>query len=570
MQRRMTAFRPSPATPVRPSSSASLCSNTLPSRPFRPTVSTPVSASAAATTPRDVTGPYSLGHPNPAFHTRAINRHAKLGNLPALKAAVRTAQADNYVLNAVNFTTIINAHIEHGRVHDALAILADMRAEAVHPTNATMRIALKAANRIHAPLRASAVIAETFAWVSSTSTEPPCTRTWNMVMQALIKRGALSEALSILRAMCLSPSAPPPSTYSYNQCMSALGRARRFRDVLSLFADMSRRSAEVAPDVVTFNALLDAALYLGANLPLGPPNISDAHFVRAVIHAMHRRGVIPNILTETLILRLISRHGCNDTDVLSLVWTRVNGALSSSSTRTQLDKPFFDAAISAFAQCASPHGMSVALDAMLARRVPTDERTVRAVLQGAARLGDAALAGRAVTAMEAAHVRVAPGFFASALAACRTDKHAAQGMLQTARAHGMPWTADMLGAAIVACGNDCDAGVSIWQSAQQHAGVNARVRDRVVYEALARVCGRAERPDLALKIVYAARRVGDLKTFSPEARGMVTAFERGLFEALGSTKVRGPIKSQYLRLLHVECGSSDNDSWPIERIRLRF
>lgn len=574
-QRNVTAFRPI----LRPPASAPPTSN-------KPTVCSTNHAPRASPSRTPPARPSSANrrasHPNPTKHTHAITRFAKVGNLTLLKNAVRAARADNYHLNAVNYTTIANAHAEHGRPEHAFDVLADMREARISPTNVTLRVALKAASKMHVRRDASSALSRTLAWAREAGTTP-CVRTWNMYMQTFVRWNQLDAALAILRCMCVEKDAPRPDVWSFNQCVTALGRAHRLHDALALVGNLLCRGVTVRPDAVTYNALLEAAVCHQGTLPCASGGGGEADegedaealFVDSVARSMRRQRVALNMVTETLMLRVLSRKGASPP--AALVRRRVDAVFSNMFLSAAVDKKYFDAALTALGMAACRNDVSDLFDEMCKRRIRPDHLTVRALLVGATRVADVGLARQVVRICNQQGAMCDDVAYTCAIAACARatpcDRETADALLADAAHFGTVWSPAMINAAISCNGDDVQHAVALWKRLRSEGSDEVRMvlSDRVVYDALFRVCGRGGRPDMALRVWYAAKNAQHLHGNSPASRCLFNAFMKGVVENDMLDVVENHLlRKNYMRLLRTECGVRDDFEWPIERIRIKF
>lgn len=251
-----------------------------------------------------------------------------------MRRAVRAATADGYALNVVNYTTMANAHAQHGDPHNAFSIFAAMRDARIRPTNVTLRVALKAAERIPDARYATDAILECLRWVARERVQP-CEKSWNMAIRSLAQRKAFPQLRNVFTWMHNRSldsnvgNVPSPNQYSYNTYIHALGKDARFKEAFKLFLDMLMST--VHPDVVTYNTLLE--------ITLGDDKgaLGDAsNIVHAILKSMNRRNVKPNTTTETLILRLLCSNG--KTVDPSLIWSRVMPVFADEESRKQVDK----------------------------------------------------------------------------------------------------------------------------------------------------------------------------------------------------------------------------------------
>lgn len=517
-------------------------------------------------------------HPNPNKHTQAIMSSAQAGDLSLLESAINAARADDYHLNVVNYTAIANAHVVAGNPADAFNVFAEMRKRNVAPSNATLRVASKAVYRMTSVRSAADALLESLNWARHAGTFP-CVRTWNLCMNSLIARGAIDDAVSILRDMSGSTLAatPVPDACSFNQCITALGRAGRLADALGVFGRLL--VGPVPPDVITYNAVLDAALADTSSKSDSTTDV-EVSFVTAVRNSMKRRLVSPNVTTETLALRVLSRRGSSSSvtpSVKHFTSSMIRHVLQNEVMSAHLDKPYFDAALTALGLTADMNTLSLTFDTMLAHHIFPDILTLRALLVGAKVRGDVPLAR--ILLNTAPRLGFSPDEYAytAAIAACAhaspADPKSADDFLRDAARAGMRWSAPMINAAISCHGNDVQNAVSLWKrlSAEGDQCTRDTLTSRVVYDALLRVCGRAGKPDLALRVWYAAKNSNHIAPNSRESRSVFNAFMRGAEETTSGHNVADNLlKRNYLRLLKTECGVKDGFDWPVERIRIKF
>lgn len=155
----------------------------------------------------------------------------------------------------------------HGRVVDACAIFASMRAEEVLPSNSTLRVILKAASREPCHQFSVAVLNEALAWArDSAHIITPRSRIWNLLTHAVTRRYAMDDPLRTLPWMWSRGSvlvASMPEAWSYNEVLLPLERA----GYLALANKMLRHSGAATPNTITYNALRDATLAFRGRLP---------------------------------------------------------------------------------------------------------------------------------------------------------------------------------------------------------------------------------------------------------------------------------------------------------------
>lgn len=268
----------------------------------------------------------------PRVHAQNIQRLASAGDLLGMQGAVRAAVADGFVLSAVNYTTIANAHAAYGDPAHVFGVLSLMRSRGIPPTNVTLRVATKACERWRGHHASVEAMLTALTWTAQRGRDEPDAKTWNLALRALAKKGATGQMIRVLGWMrngvtdslpgvgvMGEEKVPAPTACSYNTCLHALGKQGRFRKAVELFADMlvRKRGGEgLEPDIVTYNTLLEMAVNAqpfvfpddiianeGNRLPLCEP----IHFVNAITNSMQRHAVQANVTTETLILRLLTR-----------------------------------------------------------------------------------------------------------------------------------------------------------------------------------------------------------------------------------------------------------------------
>lgn len=221
--------------------------------------------------------------------------------------------------------------------------------------------------------------------------------------------------------------------------------------------------------------------------------------------------------------------------------------------------------------------MHFALTQMTRHNIKLDQLTVRAVLLGASFLGDVSLA-RTILDLSYQHgMRCDAHAYTSAISSCARsnppDPNAARELILQAASRGTTWTSAMINAAISSHGDNFSGAINMWKQLRLQTPANSRnvFAERVVYDALMRVCGRAARPDVALRVFYAAKKSEHLIPNSSSSRFVFNAFRRGVREANLQHAIDGnPLKKQYERHLRTECGATDDTEFAIERIRIKL
>lgn len=158
----------------------------------------------------------------------------------------------------------------------------------------------------------------------------------------------------------------------------------------------------------------------------------------------------------------------------------------------------------------------------------------------------------------------------SACARCEPTRPAdAERLLWQATRDGVRWAPAMVNATLSAFGSKISEALRCWKEIRANAQPSdeSAARSIQAYEALMRVCGRAARADMALKIVYAVRKSNDL----PAVRGtnLFNAFKRGVREGGAEQKLQCIPAQWYVQHLETECRAFDID-FPIERIRIKY
>lgn len=223
------------------------------------------------------------------------------------------------------------------------------------------------------------------------------------------------------------------------------------------------------------------------------------------------------------------------------------------------------------------NGVAHAYSEMINRGIRPDTHTIRALRLAAKICGDVPLSLKILDVTLSCGLQPDAHSYNSAIAACArsspNDPETADKLLQQALERGVKWTNSMVNAAISSCDNDVSMAIALWQRLRSCPDEESRsvLAERPIYDALLRICGRSARPDLALRIVYAAKKANHMVSNSVDSRSVYNAFKRGLKESDGEEKVaRNAIKRQYVQHLKTECGVTDWTDIPIERIRIKF
>lgn len=231
----------------------------------------------------------------------------------------------------------------------------------------------------------------------------------------------------------------------------------------------------------------------------------------------------------------------------------------------------------AFASAVDMNGVAQAYSEMIAQCIQPDAHTIRALRLAAKICGDVPLSLKILDVTLSCGLQPDAQSYTSAIAACArsspNDPETADKLLQQALQRGIKWTSSMVNAAISSCDNDISMAIVLWQRLRSCPDEESRnvLAERPIYEALLRICGRSARPDLALRIFYAAKKAHHVAPNSVDSRSIYNAFKRGLRESDGEERVaKNAIKRQYVHHLKTECGVTDWADIPIERIRINF
>lgn len=248
-----------------------------------------------------------------------------------MQKAVQNAVSDGFVLNAINYTIIADAHATHGNPARVFDVFSRMRGEGVVPTNVTMRIAIKACESwdlAHSSIEAIMTMLE---WVSHVGLDCEI-RTWNLALRTLVRKGAFTQAFIVFSWMrkghMRRPLVPAATNCSYNLCLLALGKQGQLEQAVHLFGQLLVSGEP--PDVITYNTLLELAISAKRMPPPwgcktlqdGKPCCNPTPFAQVVLRSMTRQRLQPDVTTETLILRLLTRTGAVTPDP-RLIWERM-------------------------------------------------------------------------------------------------------------------------------------------------------------------------------------------------------------------------------------------------------
>lgn len=222
------------------------------------------------------------------------------------------------------------------------------------------------------------------------------------------------------------------------------------------------------------------------------------------------------------------------------------------------------------------NGVAYVFEEMLSRHLLPDIHTIRALLIASSHCGDVALALSILRITHQNGFRCDAFLYTTAISACARaspkDSQTADLLLAMALERGITWTPAMINATISSYGEDISKVLELWKRLRSCPDKESSevLRDRQIYDALLRVCGRSLRPDIALRILYAAKNASHIAVNSADSRGIYRAFKRGLAESdAEGAMMRNPLKRRYLQHFKTECGVEDLDL-PIEIIRIKL
>lgn len=205
--------------------------------------------------------------------------------------------------------------------------------------------------------------------------------------------------------------------------------------------------------------------------------------------------------------------------------------------------------------------------------ISADMYTMNSVLALLSRVGQVDLVLDTLEQLRALGAPVDAFTYTAVLSTCArcepSRPEIAEKLLRQATEDGVRWMPSMVNATLSAYGSRVMDAVKCWKTLRGGAREDdARaVRHVQTYEALLRVCGRAGRPDVALKIVYVMRKSGDV--LATKGANLFHTFERGVREGGSRHKLTGIIARRYLVHLETECRAFVMNL-PVERIRIKY
>jgi hypothetical protein len=128
-------------------------------------------------------------------------------------------------------------------------------------------------------------------------------------------------------------------------------------------------------------------------------------------------------------------------------------------------------------------------------------------------------------------------------------------LLKDAKTRGIPGDGRFLNAIIRCFGDDIDEAIEMWRSqirsfALKHDNYKSGGNVRACYHALCWVAGKARRPDLCLRVIYAMQK--ELIEVTETAANCYMSGKRSAPE-----QIEGKLMKQYENLLMVECSKYD-------------
>jgi pentatricopeptide repeat protein len=441
----------------------------------------------------------------PKVHSDRIVRLARIGDLQALDVAVAAALADGFVMLAPNWTTIANAKAVKGDLDGAKRALDGMREAHVPPTNATFRVAIKAA-------RSQSDIWAAVEWFRDCACEAAERKSYNMALSALTKMEAIDgnrardddcgDAVSRVFALMLSAGSRDGGTvaradcYSFNTVLHCWRQRRRLtqgnlrehslrhssglltsceiiRQAFGVFGKMRLHPLTV-PDICTYNTILalcveavgnekngDESGGAGRNAAHRQASLRLLSFLRAMPSSMEWYGVEADNVTFTLLLKAITCQHKQMVPVAEYEGERGEGNGTAQATSSSL-RP-----LNAYSSNASR------LIRKLWRSVPwrLDIRSYNTIIASFAKVGDVQMAVFAFQQMTQRDVISADRYTYNALlsaAGSSGDLALARRIIANLKDHRrLNPDAFSFSAALVACGENVTASIELLDEAIQ-------------------------------------------------------------------------------------------------------
>lgn len=505
-------------------------------------------------------------------YSHLLTQHARNGDTNRLFETAQEMMREGLVLNSVNFTQIANGCLQVKQYRKVFDVLSRMRKQSISPTSVTLRIAAKTCmdwNDKRSSVQALDAVVDWWA----TSDVPPDSEAWRLVLQAYSKldRKRLNYVM-FLR----SSSIPKPDVLSFN----VLLRSQGAKEVLETLGFMLSSRYGVMPDKVSYSIAAAALLREPHLLSKLARNRNDLYVDRIAsgaltifkaIRARMKMGKeLATPFSNTVLLRLLTKKRPESDAILTELKTELR-AMWREIRVQEKDLRLYNSLLSS---CATLSECSLAAEIFAQMQedgIRADLWTVNSLLACVTKLETKAdVVMRTIEELgdEADKVTFGTGILACGLSKPTRPSDALY-LLNMASRRKMA-NKHMVNAAIVSFNTDVGSALDSWKRMRRGESSLAQAsRDRNAYEALLRICGRAARADMALKVVYVARKSGDLKFGM--AANLLHAFEKGAREADVTDKLASIIQAPFYE--HIKTTTlviEERDDFPIERIRIRL
>ena len=221
-------------------------------------------------------------------------------------------------------------------------------------------------------------------------------------------------------------------------------------------------------------------------------------------------------------------------------------------------------------------GVSEILGEMVNRNFKFDKYGFQAILVSLSRCGRADLTEETFEKWRRCHGAVDKYSYTELLCSLGrcSPRRSEKGLffMQQAVEDGVTWTDAMVHACLSSFGDDAMGAIRCWQSLRSRATDDCMqaVQSCLSYSALMRVCGKAGRPDLALRLFYAFQKSRLLNSEQNLGTQLYQQFARGLQNGGKEEHVNANIlKRQYLEHLQLQCRAFTLEL-PLERIRIKY
>lgn len=269
-------------------------------------------------------------------YTALVQGLVRAGQIEEARGWLRTMREDGVAPNAHTYSVIVDGLVRRGELAKAEAMLEAMRAEGVEPTAVTYNTLLKSCVAGTGPAESAPALPRREGAHSGTRANEP-------------EPGGDAAA----------PSEGEPD--------AGLARARRVLEAM--------QAAGVGPTVVTYNTLIDACVSAGEP--------TEAMF--GVLSALVAQGHRPDVVTYTTLLKHFSREG----DVVAARWLMREMEADAGVVR---DAQAYNCLTDALTKQGLMREAVGVLTRMTAAGLTPDSATFGALMDGYARVGDAAAA----------------------------------------------------------------------------------------------------------------------------------------------------------------------------------